>query len=310
MTQQEVLVKYGRTAGDLLGQGMESTVYAYGPDAVLKIYDQTTSLAHLQLLKNFYASLDSAAVSFALPSIRGVVVEGTYTLTIEKRLSGVPLAEILPTLSPGQLAPWFESYINTTLEIGRISMPDSVKQYKLFDPHQLSRRTDGDWHQFLQRYLAYQLTSLADFFARDVAEWGEKRHAMEAVLAQPYSGPYSLVHGDIFPGNILVHPAGRIEALLDFGLFTMYGDPYFDIATSWVFFDMYDQLGMSVRERFLTALIARLGEQARPRLYFYVLLYSLLSANTYAPDCSDGHYEWCVANLNTEAYWNDMVPPR
>ena len=35
-------------------------------------------------------------------------------------------------------------------------------------------------------------------------------------------------------------------------------------------------------------------------MYF---LYSLLAANTYAPDCSDGHYRWCVDNLNTEDYW-------
>jgi Ser/Thr protein kinase RdoA (MazF antagonist) len=306
MTRPEVLAKYRRTADDLVGQGMESAVYTYGLDSVLKIYDQTTSRAHLRLLQDFYDSLDRTAVSFALPSIRSVAVEGPYLVTIEKRLPGSPMADILPTLAPNQLDRWFESYVETVLELGRIPMADSTIHYKLFDPHQLSRRVDGDWHHFLQRYLALQLTSLSDYFARDVTAFHEKRKRMEMVLSPPYTGPYNLVHGDIFPGNILVSSTGRTEVLLDFGLFTMYGDPYFDLATSWVFFDMYDQLQANVRERLLTLLIARLGEQARPRLYRYVLLYSLLSANTYASDCTDGHYEWCVANLNTEDYWNDM----
>lgn len=307
IARREVLAKYGLGAGDFLGKGMESEVYTYGPDAVLKIYDQTVSLANLQQLQDFYASLDRTAVSFVLPTIHSVAAEDPYLVTIEQRLPGVPLSDILPALMPSQLAPWFDLYMTTVLELGRIPMPDLTTRYKLFDLHQISQRAAGDWHQFLRRYLDLQLISLADYFARDVTAFSEKRQRMEAVLAQPYTGLYYLVHGDLFPGNILVHPSGRTEAVLDFGLFTMYGDPYFDLATSWVFFDMYDLLQANVRERLLTVLLTRLGEQARPKLYRYVLLYSLLSANTYAPDCSDGHYEWCVANLNTAVYWDNMA---
>jgi len=77
----------------------------------------------------------------------------------------------------------------------------------------------------------------------------------------------------------------------------------FDVATGWVFFDMYDELRANARERYLSLILDRLGESARPKLHRYVLLYSVLSANTYSPTCSDGHYRWCVANLNHPAYW-------
>ena len=86
----------------------------------------------------------------------------------------------------------------------------------------------------------------------------------------------------------------------------MYGDSLFDIATGWVFFDMYDELKADIRERLLDITLDRLGEGVRGKLYRYVLLYSILGANAYSPDCTDGHYHWCVANLNNEAYWNNI----
>jgi aminoglycoside phosphotransferase (APT) family kinase protein len=129
---------------------------------------------------------------------------------------------------------------------------------------------------------------------------------MDAWLAQPYQGEYQLIHGDICPGNLLASTHGQICGLLDFGIFTMYGDPLFDAATAWLFFDMYDELQANVRARLLPFVLERYGTASYGRLIRYVLLYSLLSANTYAPDCSDGHYAWCVRNLNTEAYWTQI----
>ncbi len=130
---------------------------------------------------------------------------------------------------------------------------------------------------------------------------------LRAILAQPYHGEYRLIHGDFFPGNLLIDHDHQITALLDFGGLTMFGDYLFDIAAGWVFFDMYDELKANVRERYLALILATLGEQVRGILYRYVLIYSLLSANMYAPDCTDGHYRWCVANLNTNEYWQAIA---
>jgi hypothetical protein len=98
----------------------------------------------------------------------------------------------------------------------------------------------------------------------------------------------------------------HVTALLDFGLLTMYGDPLFDIATGWVFFDMYDELKLNIRERLLSLVLQKLGSHIRGWLYRYVFLYSIISANTYSPTCADGHYQWCVANLNNQEYWNTI----
>ena len=86
----------------------------------------------------------------------------------------------------------------------------------------------------------------------------------------------------------------------------MYGDPLFDIATGWVFFDMYNELKANIRERYLAIILETLGPSVHEKLYFYVLLYSLLSANTYSSTCADGHYQWCVQNLNNQEYWKHI----
>lgn len=306
ISRQAVLVKYDVSAADFLDRGMEAEVYQYGADGVLKLYTSTTALTSLRQLQYFYATIGHSSISYALPSILHIADEGLYTVTIEKRLAGQPLAEFIKTIQPDQLEPIFTSYVHAVLELATISMPVTTTAYKLFDRHQLSECANGDWHVFLRRWLTHQLHTLSPAFERDVESFRSKLNTMLAILDQPYQSSYKLIHGDIFPGNLLVTPDGKPAALLDFGLFTMYGDPLFDAATAWVFFDMYDQLQADIRRRLLPFFLDVLGTEVIGRLYRYVLLYSLLSANTYATDCSDGHYGWCVANLNANTYWEHI----
>ena len=40
----------------------------------------------------------------------------------------------------------------------------------------------------------------------------------------------SLVHGDAYPGNVLVHGDGEVATILDFGRYSLVGDPRLDVA--------------------------------------------------------------------------------
>ena len=304
--KRTVLAKFALSDADFLARGMEAEVYRYGDDAVLKLYASTASLTDLRRLQAFYATIDRSQLSYALPSILSVFDESAYQVAIERRLVGQPLVSLLQHTHPHQLDSLFASYASAVLELSTIAMPPTTTAYKLFDPHQLSERSEGDWHQFLRRWLEHQLHVLTPYFERDVDNFSSKLSTMIAVLNRPYHGEYRLIHGDICPGNLLVAPDGKPLALLDFGLITMYGDPLFDAATAWVFFDMYERLGANVRERLLPFFLDLLGVDVIGQLYRYVLLYSFLSANTYDPDCRDGHYAWCIANLNTKTYWANI----
>jgi len=301
--RNRVLQTYDVPLDAQLSSGMEAEGYAYGSDAILKLYPGTISLTDLHILRDFYNSLDRQRVPYALPRIHTVIHEEPFLISIEQRLPGTPMSARLPMSSDAQLALLMQQYLTASIAISHIAMPATCERYKLFDSDNISAREQGDWHQFLGRYLTHKLAQVEPYLHHDVPRFAENVRQLRTLLDQPYHGDYRLIHGDFFPGNLLINDEYEITALLDFGLLTMYGDYLFDLATGWVFFDMYDEFKMQMRERYLALLLDRLGVTIRGKLYRYILIYSILSANTYSSTCSDGHYHWCVANLSNQQYW-------
>jgi len=74
------------------------------------------------------------------------------------------------------------------------------------------------------------------------------------------------------------------------------GDNTFDAALAAGFFDMY---GPDAR-RYDALLLDRfeaLGHDRR-RMHLYRQAYAILTATIYDAEATDGHYAWCVADLN------------
>ncbi len=303
MNKQAVLEHYGVLPSTMLSSGMEADVYAYEVNKVLKIYNGTTSVQKIEILKTFYDLLDNDVIPYALPKIYSYSQEGQIVVTIEKRLQGKPLSSVLHVVNEYQLEQIMGKYLEALFALQKMTTLDGFDRFKLFDDENISQRLLGDWHSFLMRYLEHKCAGVSKCLENDVIRYEIKLEKLRSILTEPYLGKYALIHGDFFPGNLLIDETHQVTALLDFGLFTMYGDPLFDLATGWVFFDMYDELKANIRERLLMILLKELGESALGKLHLYVLLYSIFSANQYAPECDDGHYAWCVRNLNDETYW-------
>lgn len=305
-SERAIIAEFGVNEADRLGGGMEASVYALDAQRVLKIYGATTGGDQLHVLKDFYDGLDRSTVPFALPQLYELHdVRGRW-VTVEARLAGQLLATLLGQVTGVQRQAFMRKYLLALAALSQVRMAYPADRYRLYDSEQLSRADRGDWHQFLHRFVRHKVAEIAHYLQRDVVDFGAKLTQLLAILEQPYWGEYRLIHGDFFPGNLLCDANGDISAVLDFGLFTMRGDWRYDLATACAFFDMYDELGCNARAHLFDLTGELFGFEQRGILYRYLLIFSLVGANAYSPTCADGHYEWCVQNLNNDRYWAEI----
>lgn len=304
--KSKILEKYNVSEWDLIGWGTEAQVYSYQDGKVLKLYNNISDYSKQKILKNLYETIDAREVSYELPRIYDIIEESGTVITMEKRIEGQNMQKLLLQFNDEQLDSLFKTYLAASLELKNVKTSSAFTGCKLFNDYYSDSSEQKDWHSFLKQFLTYRQEGLQEYFSRDVLNYNSKLEKLLEILSSKYEGKYSLIHGDFYPGNLLINEKGRITGLIDFGIMTMYGDYLFDIATSWVFFDMYDELKANILEKYLHVIIENLGEEIRGKLYLYVLIYSMISANFYSVDCNDGHYQWCVNNLNNEVYWNKL----
>lgn len=301
-----ILDKYKITKSDFLGAGMEAEVYSYDKDKVLKLYNDRSDVNKQKTLKGFYSSIDSSSLSYDLPYIWDTFVENDILVTIEKRIEGSNLQDLLSEMDDNEQNKIMESYLQATIELKSVKLEPALEGFTLFNDHQISLPKLHCWYELIKEIMIGKLNELEPYFKKDVVNYEAKVNQLIEILSAGYEGEYSLIHGDFFPGNIMVTNSGRVTGVIDFGMMTMYGDNFFDIAIGWACFDMYDELQANLRERYLNIIISTLGEGVRNKLYFYVLIYSFISANFYSSNCADGHYQWCVENLNNKHYWEAL----
>lgn len=303
----KILVKFNVSKADLIGWGTEAQVYRCHDNKVLKIYNELSDINKQKILKRFYETIDSGNVSYGLPHIYEVIEDSGTLITIEKLMKGSNLQEVMKRFDEEQLNKLMKTYLSASLELKNVKTNSAFTGYKLFNDYCFNSSERKDWNSFLKYFLNGRQEELYDYFSKDVIDYDTKLELLQGMLSLKYSGEYSLIHGDFYPGNLLVDEEGEITGLIDFGIMTMYGDYLFDIATSWVFFDMYDNLNANLLDRYLSVIIEELGEEIKKKLYLYVLVYSIISANFYSNNCRDGHYQWCVRNLNNEVLWNELT---
>ncbi|MBP0725285.1 aminoglycoside phosphotransferase family protein [Bacillus sp. RG28] len=304
--QSDILKKYKIEESAFLGKGMEAEVYLYENDKVLKIYNPKATLTKLQLLKQFYESIKPHGISFKLPHIEQIIEESGRIITIEKRIEGKNIQKALSQYDDERLNAFLKNYLSVILQIQSIQFDPKFEGYKLLNDYDLPPSQQKDWNYFLKQYLINKQDEVKDYLSKDVLNYQNKFDRLIRILSSEYTGDNFLIHGDFYPGNLLVSEDGKINGVIDFGLMTMYGDYLFDVALSWVLFDMYDKLGDNVLNRYLDLIITALGEETRSTLYLYVLFYSIYSANFFSETCSDGHYNWSVRQLNNETFWKGL----
>ncbi|WP_433318870.1 phosphotransferase family protein [Micromonospora sp. CA-269861] len=285
----------GTTTPKLLGEGMEGAVYEVDDARVAKVWF-AGSVESSRRAAAFYEALATKPLTFRVPRITQVESVGGRVVTVERRLTGTPLAA---GLAAGAVSR--EDAYTVVVDIVAAlaaggGLPAARELAVLGEDSPLFNAGEG-FAVALARLAERRAERFRAVLSSAVVDFHRKAAALTSRLVEVDSGRRAVLHGDLIPGNILIDASGRPSAVLDWGFLTTEGDPTFDAAVTAAIFDMYGPEAEQVERHLLDRFEARLGCD-RTALLVYRAAYSLITANAYDPTGQDGHFAWCAAALN------------
>ena len=288
-----VLAKFGLTEADLIGRGGESSVYALGSDRVLRLARSRNFRVLARARLKAFLDRIAGRFPFATPEILEIGPNEVWT--IEKRLPGRPMLALLRELAGTGRETVLTNYADAAAVLGTIELP-YVPYGHLIAANAVRA---SDWRSFVRQ-------SLAGFLARNRARIGAEigdpdglfAEATAMIAALPDQPRKALVHGDYFPGNVLLADDRSVSAVIDFGVYAVAGDAQLDLATAYLTLEMNDECQPGDAQFVRAALVARHGEAllAALRCYRAWLAFSMADP-AFGGSLYPRLYGWSVAQL-------------
>jgi Phosphotransferase enzyme family len=294
-TARQKLSRLGVTEVGYIASGMEGHVFRLENQSVAKVWHFKT-LEEIVSLRHFYELLQTLDFPFETPLITQVQeIDGT-TISIEKELPGTSMRTLVKEdeLEPPTFA--FEAGLTILSALKNKMLRGSKVHLPILGimPSQQAKLSGSTAvllevaNQKVKKYGDQLRCSVPDF------DWIFQRTIIH--LLELRANEMQAVHGDLCPENILLDAEGKVTAVLDWGMMSLFGDSVLDASIASGIYNMYGPHHRQIDEMFLTACEARLG-YSREQLLLYRALYAIIQSNAFSEDGSDGHYAWCVENL-------------
>jgi hypothetical protein len=290
---QDLPGAFGLRPNDLIGRGGQSDVYALDAARILRILrSPAADLAPLRRLQALLAEVDGR-LAIPTSAIEEIDERGRYT--IERRLSGRSMLDLLPSLSGAAREAAFRNYALGAEAPAAITFADRPYGEVLCEA---PIRAD-DWHGYLGASLERYAAANKDAIAADAGDPAAlKTKALRLLAGVPKQPPKALVHGDYFPGNVLLDAAQRLSGLVDFSIWTVVGDRAIDLAGAAIFLEMIAEAGPDDIALVRALLLARHGPHLKAAGPFYRAYFAFAMAD---PGNYGGLYPklypWSIANL-------------
>ncbi|MGW3313412.1 phosphotransferase family protein [Streptomyces sp. NPDC001073] len=279
-----------------LAAGVEGAIYHLGNGTVAKVWGRRR-VPELLRMQSFYQDVAAARTSFATPEILSVDMIRGSAVTVERELHGTPLQDYV-ALDDREAPPAAAECLLTVLrELSGISGTTHMRDLPVAGEHSPFWNGHTDFTSSLAALLQRRVAANAQLLAQHVNDLELLLTRVVAALGALNRNVQSVIHGDLFPENILVDERLRPTAVLDFGFMSTAGDPAFDAAVSAAIFNMYGPNAQHITEQ-LTSVIAREWGWPEELLVLYRISYALATSNFFTPDGTDGHFGWCVRMLN------------
>ena len=292
MQDDPVLQRFSLSQDDLLGHGGESRVYALDDERILRVYERGADRGYVDRLREFYQRVGRHALPFEIPVVIEIAMHGDLLYAIEQRIQGSRMSDFLKKATGEARMRSLVSYVETAGRIqelpleaddfGELLLPKPVRQpawaeYLAAHGRDSLSRGEAD--------LSQDVPGLKDI----VAAW-ERSLDLVSDVTTP-----SLVHGDYFPGNVMVDDRGQVIAVIDFSPMTLSGDPRLDVLCALIFIEVDDGYQSGDSETVRQLIAERHGEAILRLEDVYRTYYSLYFSPVKRSDPK--LYAWCVKNL-------------
>ena len=209
-----------------LGEGDEAEVYGAGPEHVIRISKEPTDRIFVRRRREFYASLERTKVSFELPFIVEQNEFDGVCYSVERRIAGSSLADVLLRLDGPARRRALLAYAETAVAIRQIGHPGSGFGELVADPGIHS----PTWEDFVLRRASLCLSTSHGRLSGHVHRPDRALACLGDMLVRRPPVQPDLVHGDYYPANVLIGEDQRITGVIDFGRLTLKGDACMDAA--------------------------------------------------------------------------------
>jgi len=287
-----ILARFGVAPAALIAAGGESWVYALGDSLVLRVLRRPQDPAMLGRKRDFLAGL-AGRLPFATPWIESIDPEGGWT--VERRIPGESLLTLLRRLEGGARDLALVRYAEAVDAIGGIALPGRPYGQILAEP----AVTAPTWRGYLARGLDGFVAANGAAIAALHPDVGALRARALGLLAGVVDRPEkALVHGDYFPGNVMMDADLRVTGLVDFSTWTMVGDPLYDAVGAVIFAEMAAAASAGDVAVIRRVVAGRHGAAYAPSACFYRAYFAFAMADpAYAAGPYPALWPWAKANL-------------
>ena len=222
-----VLRQEGLDAPIFLGAGEDAWAFALSDAEAIRVFPHA-SKSFVSELVHLYDRLQGHSFSFQSPRIHEVRVHQEIVYTIEARLPGRPMGEFCREVDGEGRRRVLRNYVGALRELAGVEIGD-----RDFGGLSVSAvwPTAGTWKEFLRRGLETSWRNLGVQLSEEVPDLRRIVSRLEVLIEERMDWDRkSLVHGDAYPGNVLVDDGGEVATILDFGRYSLVGDPRLDVA--------------------------------------------------------------------------------
>jgi hypothetical protein len=279
-----------------LAAGVEGAIYRLGNGLLAKVWG-ARSAEELGKMQSLYGDIKAVTLPFATPTIVDIQRVNGFVVTYERELPGVPLADPPSYDSPTLKDQDARCIADVLRGLAMVPATPGMRSLAVLDEDRPFWDGSSRFCEALTRLLERRLGRFGDLLRQHVHDMDHLYAVVTSELDSLVEMPPTVVHGDLFPENVLVDEDARPVAVIDFGFMSTAGDPRFDAAVSGAIYNMYGDHARDLRWAMTTMLAAELGYDVHALVLFQAA-YAFATSNAFTADGSDGHFAWCVDLLN------------